>query len=104
MQDAADTQETLSSALLVVPAGLGVAPSDQPDPPQAPDSGDSTSDAFVWEPTATHEVVVAQDTAARPAPRAEVCPGPARAIQTPAPATPTSAATDRARSTRGFTG
>ena len=104
MQEVDETQDTLSSELLVVPDGLAVALSDQPESLQAADSGDSTSEAFVRDPTATQDVADVQDTPAKPAPRAEVCPGPARAIQTPAPATATRAATDTARSARGLTG
>jgi hypothetical protein len=103
MQEVGEGQDTLSSTLCELPAGLGVPLSDQPDPPQAADNGDSTSDAFVREPTATHDVADTQDTSAKPAPSEDVCPGPARAIQTPAPATTTRAATDTARSARGLT-
>jgi hypothetical protein len=104
MQEVGDTQDTLSNALPDVPGGLGGASSDHPDPVQAADTGDCTSDALVREPPAMHEVAEVQDTSAKPAPSADAWPGPARAIQMPAPATATRAATDTARSTRGLTG
>jgi hypothetical protein len=104
MQESADTQETLSNALSEVPGGFAGASSDHPDPLNAADTGDWTSDALVREPAATHEAADTQDTSAKPAPRADACPGPARAIQTPAPATNTRATTATTRSTRWVTG
>jgi hypothetical protein len=103
MQASLATQDTPSSALFDVPVGLGMLDSDQPDPFQAADTGDSTSDPFVREPTATHAAADVQDTPASPAPSADVCPGPARAIQTPVAVTATSAATATIRSTRELT-
>jgi hypothetical protein len=103
MQEVGDTQDTLSNPLSDDPGGFGSARSEHADPSQAPDTGDCTSEALVREPATRQEVAETQDTSAKPAPRAEAWPGPARAIQTPAPTTTTRAATDTARNTRGLT-